>query len=203
METFGEQNIQNEKPDIPKASQEMCAYCFDVLICAFDGTEPSDPRFPTDFECPFFVTWNKTERGGQRRLRGCIGTLSPRPVADLKDYTHSSAFRDRRFEPVGRAELGALQVAVSLLVRYEPAADWRDWEVGVHGILINFYSSRNEHYSATYLPEVAPEQGWGHLEAVSSLVRKAGYRGRVDDALLDSLEVTRYQSSKAKLDYAE
>eukprot|EP00638_Chattonella_subsalsa_P006895 CAMPEP_0117745754 /NCGR_PEP_ID=MMETSP0947-20121206/7548_1 /TAXON_ID=44440 /ORGANISM="Chattonella subsalsa, Strain CCMP2191" /LENGTH=202 /DNA_ID=CAMNT_0005562965 /DNA_START=168 /DNA_END=776 /DNA_ORIENTATION=+ len=192
----------NNKDNEVTASKEMCAYCFDVLICFLDGVEPGAPNFPTESECPMFVTWKKMEHG-QIQLRGCIGTLSPHPLSGLKDYTHSSAFRDRRFQPIAKHEVPSLTVSVSLLVHYEPTNGYTDWEIGVHGILIHFADSRNKQYSATYLPEVASEQGWTQFEAVNSLIRKAGYQGRINEALLDSLEVTRYQSSKYKLDYGD
>jgi AMMECR1 domain-containing protein len=48
---------------------------------------------------------------------------------------------------------------VSLLVDFEEADHHFDWEVGVHGIQIIF-SVESRSYSATYLPEVALEQGF-------------------------------------------
>lgn len=45
--------------------------------------------------------------------------------------------------------------------------------------------------------------GWDHRETIASLVRKAGFAGAVDKALLESITLTRYQSSKAKATYAE
>ena len=72
-----------------------------------------------------------------------------------------------------------------------------------HGILIDFDSKSGKHYNATYLPDVALEQGWDKLEALQSLVRKAGFRGGCDESLLNAMQVTRYQSSKASLTYKE
>lgn len=43
--------------------------------------------------------------------------------------TLSSALNDRRFVPIERSELASLDVSVSLLVKYEPAQHWEDWEV--------------------------------------------------------------------------
>ena len=39
------------------------------------------------------------------------------------------------------------------------AADFLDWEIGVHGIRIEFYTERGSKKTATYLPEVPREQG--------------------------------------------
>ena len=48
---------------------------------------------------------------------------------------------------------------VSILCHFEDAADYLDWDIGVHGIRIEFYNDRGAKKTATYLPEVAAEQG--------------------------------------------
>lgn len=50
--------------------------------------------------------------------------------------------------------------------------------------------------SATYLPEVAPEQGWDHIDALDSAIRKAGWSGRISEDLRRRVRVRRYQSRK-------
>lgn len=57
--------------------------------------------------------------------------------------------------------------------------------------------------SHSYLPEVASDQGWDQKTAVDSLIRKAGFRGHVDEELLSKIECTRYQSSKHRVTFAE
>lgn len=57
--------------------------------------------------------------------------------------------------------------------------------------------------SATYLPHVASEQGWGVEEAIDSLVRKAGFSGEITDALRRELRLTRYESSMAGMGWRE
>lgn len=92
-------------------------------------------------------------------LRGCIGTLSPKPLRTaIGEFAITSAFGDRRFNPISPHEVPHLRVAVSLLVNYEECRHCHDWIIGVHGIIITFYHGSSE-YSATYLPEVAQEQG--------------------------------------------
>lgn len=76
-------------------------------------------------------------------------------------------------------------------------------QIGVHGIIIAFSDADGEFYSATYLPDVASEQGWSHVEAVTSLMKKAGFRRKVTPDMLQALKVTRYRSSKHKLSYNE
>ncbi len=52
-----------------------------------------------------------------------------------------------------------LSVAVSLLVNFEENLKAFDWEVGKHGIIINF-KDNGKSYDGTFLPEVAKEQNW-------------------------------------------
>lgn len=105
---------------------------------------------------PLFVTIKKLTKAGKYELRGCIGSLSPRPLADLSRYALKSAFEDRRFDPLEAHELELLEVSISLLVCYEDAAGPEDWIVGLHGVIIAF-AVEGDDYSATYLPEVAAE----------------------------------------------
>ena len=72
--------------------------------------------------------------------------------------------KDSRFSPVGRDELPKLHVSVSILCHFVDAADFLDWEIGVHGIRIEFYTERGNKKTATYLPEVPREQGILQLE---------------------------------------
>ena len=117
---------------------------------------------------------------------------------------------------------------MSLLVSYEECLHCYDWEVGRHGIIIKFAvkeessisqssaassifgrrasgggGDKARDFSATYLPDVAAEQGWSREEAVASLIRKAGFNGRIDEPLLGSIQTTRYQSSKTKMTWDE
>ena len=67
--------------------------------------------------------------------------------------------KDTRFNPVARDELPRLHVSVSILCHFEDGVDFKDWEIGTHGIRIEFYNERGAKKTATYLPEVPPEQG--------------------------------------------
>lgn len=59
---------------------------------------------------PLFVTWNTVRRDGTTRLRGCIGTFTPRPVrAGIAEYALVAAFRDHRFHKISRKELPTLE----------------------------------------------------------------------------------------------
>ena len=165
-------------------------------------------------ETPIFVTWDKNENNSSQllslspswKLRGCIGNLSPRLLADaVGEYAIISAMKDRRFKPVQLHEVESLRCSVSLLINYEECQHVYDWTVGSHGIMIKFYapSMTGQYYNATYLPEVAPQQGWDRKKTVSSLIQKAGYYGPLSTELIDSIQCTRYQSSKCSITYQE
>ena len=187
--------------EILVANTDMCIYCFDVLVCHFKNI--ASPACPFgEVECPMFVTLNTVDHRNRASLRGCIGTLSPRPLSDLSYFVISSGFRDRRFSPLEEGELTNLQVCVSLLVNYENGRNYLDWDLEIHGVIIEFNDAGNR-FSATYLPDVAREQGWTKQEAIESLVRKSGYKGKISSSLLESIKLTRYQSSKASMSFQE
>ena len=74
------------------------------------------------------MTW-EIEGGSGTSLRGCIGTLSPTKLANLREFAFKSALRDRRFDPIRPKELDRLHCSVSLLLDYESADDYEDWQV--------------------------------------------------------------------------
>ncbi|KGY14584.1 hypothetical protein PABG_12537 [Paracoccidioides brasiliensis Pb03] len=62
------------------------------------------------------------------------------------------------------------------LKSYALTSDTLDWTLGKHGIRISF-THRGRRLGATYLPDVAVEQGWTKEETMESLMRKAGWEG--------------------------
>ncbi|KIW86913.1 uncharacterized protein Z519_12535 [Cladophialophora bantiana CBS 173.52] len=128
---------------------------------------------------PLFVTWNTVARSGHKALRGCIGTFEALPLASgLTTYALTSAFDDTRFSPIPAALLPALSCSLTLLADFEPCRDAMDWTLGRHGLRISF-NYRSRRHGATYLPDVAVEQGWTKEETVESLMKKAGWDGGV------------------------
>ncbi|XP_042378000.1 uncharacterized protein At2g38710-like [Zingiber officinale] len=178
------------------ANQEMAVYCFDTLVAHYNGEQVPPPEFEEGHH-PLFVTWKKAVNGSEPRLRGCIGTLEARGiVTGFRDYALTSALRDRRFPPIQAKELPYLQCTVSILTNYETAANYLDWEIEKHGLIIEFTDpDYNTRRSATYLPEVAAHEGWTKIETIDSLMRKAGYKGAISESLRCRICVTRYQST--------
>jgi len=174
---------------------DMIYFCFDVLNSHLHKSweQLRKPQFPNN-EFPLFVTWYI---GREKKLRGCIGTFTPLSLHDgLKEYAITSALRDTRFNPISKDELSKLNCSVSLLTNFEPAKNWNDWQIGKHGIRIEFTNEKGQKRSATYLPEIASEQNWDHVETIDSLLRKGGYKSPITNDLRNQLSVTRYQSEK-------
>ncbi|XP_009274895.1 PREDICTED: AMME syndrome candidate gene 1 protein [Aptenodytes forsteri] len=150
---------------------------------------------------PLFVTW---KIGRDKRLRGCIGTFSAMNLhSGLREYTLTSALKDSRFPPMTRDELPRLFCSVSLLTNFEDVCDYMDWEVGVHGIRIEFINEKGSKRTATYLPEVAKEQGWDHIQTIDSLLRKGGYKAPITNEFRKTIKLTRYRSEKMTMSYTE
>ncbi|THH06799.1 hypothetical protein EW145_g3834 [Phellinidium pouzarii] len=151
----------------------------------------------------------------------------------LAEYALISAFKDSRFPAIQERELPNLECMISLLTNFEDASSYLDWTVGVHGIYISFahpllsgvlsdasgtpspsssspsLHARSTRYAshrlltATYLPDVMPEQGWNKIEAIDSAIHKAGWNGNITEDLRRSIKLRRYQSSKCTVGWKE
>ncbi|XP_021351300.1 AMME syndrome candidate gene 1 protein-like [Mizuhopecten yessoensis] len=183
------------------ACRDMCYFCFDVLHSYLHNYDPPrNPAFTND-AYPLFVTW---KIGSNRRLRGCIGTFSATNLhSGLREYAVTSAMKDSRFSPITKDEFSKLYVSVSILTNFEDAKDFEDWEVGTHGIRIEFLNEKGHKKTATYLPEVAIEQGWNIEQTIDSLLRKGGFRGTITNEVRRNLRLTRYRSEKIMVAYGD
>lgn len=196
-----------QSPESASGSSSSTSLSANTSATSVAGSAP-EPVTDPDAEYPLFVTWNKAAgSGGEYHLRGCIGTFEAQPLADgLSSYAVIAALHDSRFSRVSLRELPALQVAVTLLTDFEDADDILDWELGTHGIRISFQWDGRRH-GATYLPDVATEQGWTKEQTLVSLMRKAGWEGRRDRwrevADAGSMKVVRYRGDKEQLVFDE
>eukprot|EP00124_Ichthyophonus_hoferi_P005180 Ihof_evm2s692 gene=Ihof_evmTU2s692 len=146
----------------PISAVAMGVYCFDVLKQYLFRTPPVPvPEF-TNEKFPLFVTWTVPSCHGNengRELRGCIGTFRAVHLGQgLHDYVLNSAFKDHRFPPITKEEFGLLECEVSLLTKFEIAANYHDWTIGQHGIWISFTDQKGVKYTSTYLPQVMSER---------------------------------------------
>lgn len=191
----------NEHQSMAVQMPEMCFYCFEVLYRELNNLEePRTPSFTND-PFPLFVTW---KIGKDRRLRGCIGTFTAmRLHSGLREYAITSALKDSRFSPITRDEIQRLTVSVSILQGFEEARGYLDWTLGTHGIRIEFYNERGSKRTATYLPQVATEQGWDQTQTIDSLLRKGGYKAAITPEMRRSIKLTRYTSQECHMTYSE
>ncbi|TPX31068.1 hypothetical protein SmJEL517_g05493 [Synchytrium microbalum] len=104
-----------------------CVYCFDVLVAHVDDVRDpvAEPKFD-NAKYPLFVSWHTTSNG---RLRGCIGNFEAMYLhGGLKEYSLTSALKDRRFNPIAAKEIPNLSCGVSLLTEFEDGDNYLDWE---------------------------------------------------------------------------
>ncbi|KRY18662.1 AMME syndrome -related protein, partial [Trichinella patagoniensis] len=76
-------------------------------------------------------------------------------------------------------------------------------QIGIHGIRIEFQSDRGGKRAATYLPEVAVDQGWNHVQTIDSLLRKGGFKGHISPEIRQSVYLVRFRSEKLTVSYSE
>lgn len=139
---------------------------------------------------PLFVTIKMSNNRGDLVQRGCMGCLTPLAIHQglwdyartrCADHGHSrrphswpclttgcgacgSSFKDKRYKPLAIVELEKLHVQVSLLSCYEKLGpgSWNQWEVGTHGITIEFEVG-GRRFTSTYLPQIPVEEGTCHV----------------------------------------
>jgi AmmeMemoRadiSam system protein A len=103
-------------------------------------------------------------------LRGCIGyVIAVEPLAaTIRETARAAALEDPRFPPVTEADLGSLQLEISVLSpMFEIAPE--DVVVGRHGLMVSYEGRRG-----LLLPQVAPEWGWDRETLLTQTCRKAG-----------------------------
>ena len=119
-------------------------------------------------------------------------------------------------------------LSVSLLTDFEDGESYLDWTIGVHGFQITFphpsllsppsssapsplsssshlprLTAKQRSFSATYLPEVIPDQGWTKIEAIDSAIHKAGWTGQITEDIRRSVKLRRYQTRKCVVTWDE
>ena len=225
-------NNSNENSSKNYANEFHCCYCFDVLYYTLSGLNSNYDwnKLPySNYKFPVFVTWyKKSIKYDRYDLRGCLGTFSDElPIKiGLKKYAIMSALNDKRFNKVSLKELAYLKCSISLLHSFTKANEWNDWDVGTHGITITFNAKNGiKTYNATYLPEVATQQGilllyyiasvlrgniidisllyieWDKYTTLKYLIIKAGWKQGW--AGVTNLKVTKYQSCKCSMTWHE
>ncbi len=113
-----------------------------------------------------FVTLKKNGE-----LRGCIGDIFPQRPLYKSVITNAiyAAFGDRRFQPLQKEEYDQIKIEISALTTPSPVASPHEIRMGVDGMVL-----KKDGRSAVFLPQVAPEQGWGLETTLQHLSVKAG-----------------------------
>lgn len=164
----------------PSMTKALCFLAFDTLYCNLTNSSPipftsilqlvSEKTSDFPQKAPLFVTWDKNHD-----LRGCIGTFAPQPIeSGVKRFALTAALDDSRFPPITSSELSQLSCDVTVLHNFSPIENAADWVIGTHGLRLSF-EKNGVYYSGTFLPSVAPEQGWDKLATLWYLLRKADY----------------------------
>lgn len=113
-----------------------------------------------------FVTLDK--RG---QLRGCIGTIAAVERLHLSVAANAlnAAFRDPRFNPLSREELGGITIEISVMSPIVPVANVDEIVVGRDGLIM-----RMGLRTGLLLPQVATEYGWDRETFLDHTAMKAG-----------------------------
>ena len=112
-----------------------------------------------------FVTLHR--RG---RLRGCVGQLPGRDalIEVVMHCARAAALDDSRFEPVEAAELGEIEIELSILSALEDVT-LEQIETGKHGLVVSRGRQRG-----VLLPQVAREFKWQAQRFLEETCVKAG-----------------------------
>jgi AmmeMemoRadiSam system protein A len=128
-----------------------------------------------------------TIRGPGRKLRGCVGTLTPRFVNTVEETWHvarDAAFRDGRFTPVGADELEQLCFEVSVLSSLEEVASPTELDPRRYGVVLATEDGR----SGVLLPDV---KGITTVEQQLAAARRKGGIGE-----LEPVRIQRFAAKK-------
>jgi MEMO1 family protein len=130
------------------------------------GISVSEPMKKTQAA---FVTLKKN-----KELRGCIGEILPNQslYKSVMSNAVNAAVNDWRFRPVKIEECNDITIEISALTTPKPVASYKDIKIGTDGVILQKAGKR-----AVFLPQVAPEQGWGIEETLTNLSLKAGLAG--------------------------
>ncbi len=149
---------------------QLARYCLEnyVIKKREPTTPPADCKLTERLREPAGAFVTLEEEG---RLRGCIGYLDPiRPLyLAIMENSVSACSKDYRFLPVTPEELDQIQIEISVLTPREEIEKPEDFYPGEMGIILEKEGRR-----AVFLPQVAPEQGWGREETLQNLCMKAG-----------------------------
>ncbi len=157
--------------DVAETGQSLSQVARRSLEAAFRG-EVEKPELPAagilGERHGVFVTI----RGPRRKLRGCVGTLTPRFVNTVEETWHvarDAAFHDGRFAPVGAQELEQLRFEVSVLCPLEEVASTAELDPQRYGVVLTTEDGRR----GLLLPDVKG------VKTIEEQLEGARYKGGI------------------------
>ena len=130
-----------------------------------------------------------TIRGPRRKLRGCVGTLTPYFANTAEETWHvarDAAFLDGRFAPVGARELKHLRFEVSVLFPLEEVASAAELDPQRYGVVLTTEDNRR----GALLPDV---KGIKTVEQQLTTARLKGGIGESEPARIQRFAVTKFR----------
>lgn len=129
-------------------AQTLLQIARDALSAHLDGERYAIPPLGNAYERPrgAFVTWRNAGR-----LRGCIGHIFPTQAslpAEIAQLAVVAATEDARFQPITAAELGQLEVELSLLTVPEPTTE-AELDAQRYGVIVT-----SGHHRGVLLPDL-------------------------------------------------
>ncbi len=170
---------------LEKLSRELPALARRAIDAHLAGDHPISAAREGAPAAGVFVTLREADG----KLRGCIGSITPAERDVFAETARSAvlaATRDPRFSPVGRAELAALSIEVSVLAPDEPVAGLRDLDPKRYGVIVCDHGGRR----GLLLPDI---EGVDDAETQVAIARqKAGI------AAGEPVRLSRFRVTKAK-----
>jgi len=97
------------------------------------------PRMLQERKGVFVSIYKKKEQGGEKELRGCLGTFLPTTkniAEEIIKNAIASATKDYRFEPLKKEELKDLIYSVDILEEPRLVKDFKELDCKKYGLLV-------------------------------------------------------------------
>ncbi len=141
-----------ELPEHRRQLLQLARETAERLLGTVEETAPQKPAIEGRFGGAFVTFWKG------ETLRGCVGTFTATHdiARTIREVTRSS-LNDSRFaaNPITAAELGELEIEISILSDPVPTDDPKSLVPGEHGIIVQRGAR-----SGCFLPKVAAERDW-------------------------------------------
>jgi AmmeMemoRadiSam system protein A len=180
--------IGKHESDVTEAGKALSQVARRSIEAAFRG-DSEGPDIPAEGILGERHGVFVTIRGPRRKLRGCVGTLTPRFVNTAEETWHvarDAAFRDGRFAPVGAHELEQLRFEVSVVFPLEEVASMAELDPRRYGVVLDTEDGR----SGVLLPDV---KGVETVEQQLTAARHKGGIGEFEPVRIQRFAVKKFR----------